>query len=36
MDSMIEDLYKYISPPIPLLQKQKYTDDNPISHQPLL
>ena len=31
-----EDLYKFISPPIPLIPKNKYIDDTPVTHQPLL
>lgn len=31
-----EDLYQYISPPIPLIPKNKYTDDALLCHQPLM
>jgi hypothetical protein len=31
-----EDLYKFIPPPIPLIPKNKYIDDSPVTHQPLL
>ena len=31
-----EDIYKHIPPPIPLIPKNKYTDDAPLSHQPLM
>lgn len=31
-----EDLYKYIPPPIPLIPKNKYIDDTPVTHQALI
>ena len=31
-----EDLYKYIPPPIPLIPKNKYIDDTPVTHQAFL
>ena len=34
--STLEDIYQYVHPPLPLIHKHQYTDDTPVSHQPLL
>lgn len=35
-EAVSEELYKYIPPPIPLVPKNRYTDDLPRSHQDML
>lgn len=36
LDLLTEDIYNYIPPPIPLIPKNMYVDDTPLSHQPLM